>query len=411
MKRYAITVLVILTTSIHAADWPEWRGPNRDGISTETGLLKAWPEDGPKLVWRIDKIGGGYSTPSVVGDRLYVLGSEGRNDEFVRALNTEDGSVVWSTRIGKVGLPDQKPPYPGSRSTPTVEGDRLYVFGSDGDIACLERGNGKIVWHRNVQTDFGGKPGRWAYAESPLIDGDRVVITPGGKDAVMAALEKATGKTIWTTSIPEAEEASFSGVAISHASGRKQYVQFLRHGLMGVDEETGELLWRYRRTAEGSPSNIPTPTRHGDYIYNATKRGGGALLKIDLEGYPIVTEVYHGTKLPTHLGGSVLLEGHLYGTTASAVVCTEFTTGALKWTDRSVGAASVFYADGMLYLNGEEGEIALVEATTEAYRERGRFTPPGMPEAKGKLWTYPVVANGKLYLRFADVVWCYDVGG
>lgn len=405
-----VVVFGLLAGESGAGDWPGWRGPNRDGVSEETGLLSTWPENGPDLVWRVDVAGKGYSTPSVVGDRVYLMGSEGRDREFVQALDARDGSVVWSTHVGNVGLPDQDPSYPGSRSTPIVDGERLYVFSSDGDVACLERASGKVVWTRNVREEFGGKPGRWAYSESPLVDGDRVVVTPGGQAAVMVALDKRTGETVWTTSIAEAEDAAFSSIAISNASGKKQYVQFLKGGLLGVDAETGEVLWRYHRTAEGSPANIPTPLIQGDTVYNATHRAGGALLKIDLDGDPVVTEMYFGSKLPVNLGGSILTQGHLFGTTRSALVCTEFETGELKWTDRSVGPASVFYAEGHVYLASEDGEVALVAATPTAYVEKGRFTLPNPPvRGDSKIWAYPVVANGRLYIRDVNVVWCYDV--
>ena len=208
MKQSGLVTLLALSLltsgTVNAGDWGAWRGPARDGVSKEMGLRQSWPEGGPKMVWRVDQMGGGYSTPSIVGDRVYLLGNEGMDNEYVRALKVEDGSIVWSTRIGKVGLPDQKPSYPGSRSTPTVDGEKIYAFSSDGDLACLERSTGKVVWSRNVQADFGGQPGRWAYAESPLVDGDVVVITPGGQQSAMVALHKATGKTSWTTSLGEA---------------------------------------------------------------------------------------------------------------------------------------------------------------------------------------------------------------
>ena len=177
-----------------AADWPQWRGPQRDGISKETGLLHEWPGDGPKLLWQVGEIGTGYSTPSVVGQRIYLLGNTGTEDEFVKVLSVKDGSGVWSTRIGKVGMPNQQPSYPGARSTPTVDGDVLYALGSDGDLACIELGGGKIRWQKNVQTDFGGQPGIWAYSESPLVDGDAVVCTPGGAEAALIAPTRKQGR-------------------------------------------------------------------------------------------------------------------------------------------------------------------------------------------------------------------------
>ncbi|HET6647053.1 MAG TPA: PQQ-binding-like beta-propeller repeat protein, partial [Pyrinomonadaceae bacterium] len=180
-----------------SSDWPQWRGPQRDGVSKETGLLKQWPKEGPKLVWQVNDLGDGYSTPSVVGDRIYLMSNQGMENEFVQARSTKDGKPIWTTRIGNVGNPNQNPPYPKARSTPTVDGKFIYALGSDGDIACLETGTGKIRWQKNIRKEFGGQPGEWAYAESPLVDGDVVVVTPGGAEATIVALNKKTGALIW----------------------------------------------------------------------------------------------------------------------------------------------------------------------------------------------------------------------
>src|SRR5438093_13087724 len=197
-----------------ASDWPQWRGPQRDGVSPETGLLKEWPKDGPALRWKVADVGSGYSTPAVVGDRLYLLANEGLDNEFVRALSVKDGKRAWSTRLGKVGNPQQKPNFPAARSTPTVEGELLYSLSSDGDLACLESGAGKVRWQKNLRADFGGKPGEWAYSESPLIDGDALVCTPGGSEATLVALNKRTGQTLWKCAVPESDEAAYASAVI-----------------------------------------------------------------------------------------------------------------------------------------------------------------------------------------------------
>ena len=189
-----------------AKDWPQWRGPNRDGISQETGLLKDWPAGGPKLLWQQKEAGSGYSTPAIVGDRIYALGNKGMDDEFVVAFDVKDGKQIWSTTIGKVGA-NQGPQYPGARSTPTVQGDVLYAFGSDGDLACLETATGKVRWKKNVRTEFSGKTGNWAYCESLIVDGDVVYCSPGGTDAAVVALNKKTGDVIWKCALPEGDTA------------------------------------------------------------------------------------------------------------------------------------------------------------------------------------------------------------
>lgn len=401
--------MLLVATSVRAADWPQWRGPNRDGLSKETGLLKEWPAAGPRLVWQATDLGQGFSTPAVVGDRIYVLGNEGLDDEFVEARATNDGKRVWQTRLGKVGNPQQRPNYPAARSTPTVDGPWLYALGSDGDLACLATATGEPRWQKNLRTEFGGKPGEWAYAESPLVDGDVLVCTPGGSDATLVALDKKTGEEIWRSAI--GDEAAYASVIIVETGGTRQYVQFLAKGLVGVDAKTGKLLWRYDRTAEGSSANIPTPTAANGHVYSGAGRSGGGLVKLVAAGGSIAAEEqYFDRSLPTAIGGTVVLGDSLYGTNNQALMCVDFASGDVKWQDRSIGPASICFADGHLYLHGENGAVALVEATPEAYREKGQFSPPGQPDrGRAKAWAYPVVAGGRLYIRDMNSLWCYDI--
>lgn len=380
----------------------------------ETGLLQEWPTEGPKLNWKVDDAGSGYSTPAVVGGRVYLLGNEGLENEFVAAINASDGKRIWTTRIGNVGNPKQNPSFPAARSTPTVEDAFLYALGSDGDVACLETKSGKLVWQKNLRADFGGKPGEWAYAESPLVDGDTLVCTPGGSDATLVALHKKTGATLWKCALPEGDHAAFASAVINEAGGMKQYVQLLEKGLAGVDARTGKLLWRYGKAVSVYGANIPTPLASGDIIYCASAGTGGGAVKLKAGNGKIdVEQLYFESKLPTAIGGAVKVGDYLYGTTGQALLCIEFRTGQIKWEDRALGAASICYADGRLYLHGENGSVALVEASPEAYREKGRFTPPGQPKRASQMekpWAYPVVANGRLYIRDHDALWCYDVG-
>lgn len=393
------------------ADWPQWRGPHRDGVSAETGLLQQWPKDGPKQIWHMQDIGDGYSTPSVVGDRIYLQSNRGMDNEFVQALGVKDGQPVWTTRLGNVG-PNDGPKYPGARATPTVDGDRIYALGSDGDLACLDTATGKMQWHKNLRTDFNGQPGRWAYAESPLVDGDVVVCTPGGSEATLVALKKSDGKPVWKSAIPGGDKAAYSSIIIVEAGGIKQYVQFLEKGVVGVDAKTGKFLWRYGHTAEGSPANIPTPVAHNGMVYSATGRGGGGLVKLTVEDGDIeAKQVYASKGLPTSLGGAVEVDGLLYGTTGQGMVCADFDTGDQKWQARGIGAGAVCYADGRIYVHGENGDVALVAATGDSYQEKGRFSPADQPDrGRSKAWAYPVVAGGRLYIRDMSSLWCYDIG-
>jgi outer membrane protein assembly factor BamB len=409
-------LLVALCLIAVAADWPQWRGPQRTGISEETGLLKEWPKEGPKLLWQQKDIGKGYSTPSVVGDRLYLQSNIGMDNEFVQALSVQDGKQIWNTKLGRVG-PNKGPQYPGARSTPTIDGDWLFALGSDGDLVCMEAATGKEQWRKNLRKDFDGKMGFWAYSESPLIDGDVLVCTPGGENAALVALNKKTGELIWKAVVPAGGEAAYSSAIVVETSGVKQYVQFLQKGVVGVEAKTGKLLWRYGETAKGSAANIPTPVAHEGMVYTATGQGGSGLVKLKAADGAVVAEpVYFNKKLPNAIGGVVQVGNYLYGTNLQGLQCVEFATGKVKWQDKCVGPGSLCVADGCLYVRGEtKGDVALVEATSEAYREKGRFTPPDQPNYTGKpfsspkAWVYPVVANGRLYLREQGLLWCYDI--
>jgi outer membrane protein assembly factor BamB len=411
---FIFTSLLILRAcaDAHADDWPQWRGPQRTGISQEKGLLREWPPAGPKLLWHVKDLGGGFSTPAVVGDRIYLLNNTGLQDESVLCLSVADAKTLWSTRLGRVGNPTQQPNYPATRSTPTVDGDALYALGSDGDLACLETASGKLRWTKNLRKEFGGEPGIWAYAESPLIDGDVLLCTPGGKTATIVALNKKTGDPIWKCALPTGDQAAYASALVADTAGVRQYIEFVQKGLVGVEAKTGKPLWRYEHTAQGSAANIPTPVVQGDYVYSAAGQSGCGLVKLSPgEGGSInAEEVYFNKQLPNAIGGAILLGDELYGTNSRGLVCANFKTGDVKWSDKSIGSASLCYVDGCLYLHGENGEVALVEATAQGYHEKGRFTPPDQPDrGKAKAWAYPVIANGRLYLRDLGVLWCYDV--
>ena len=405
--------LLLHCSSACAYDWPQWRGPQRNGISKETGFRKEWPKQGPSLVWRTSDIGRGYSTPAIAGERLYIMGSEGTDNEFVEALSLKDGKKIWSTRLGTVGIPKQQPNFPTARSTPTVDGAVLYALGSDGDLACVETASGRVKWKKSLRTDFGGKPGHWAYAESPLIDGDTLVCTPGGSEATLLALNKNTGDVLWKCPLPEKDDAAYSSPIVVEAAGVRQYVQLLQKGLVGVDAKTGKFLWRYAKPVSVYDANIPTPVAGDDVIYVGSAGTGGGAVKLQAKNGGVQAEsLYFSPKYPTAIGGAVKVGNYLYGTTGQALQCVEFTTGQVKWEERSVAPGSLCYADGLLFVHGEDGDVALVEASPEGYKEKGRFTPPDQPaklNAMEKAWAYPVAVNGRLYIRDHNTLWCYAV--
>jgi outer membrane protein assembly factor BamB len=365
----------------------------------------------------VNDIGDGYSTPSVVGTRIYLMSNRGMDNEFVQALSTVDGKVIWSTRVGNVGNPDQNPPYPKARSTPTVDGDFVYALGSDGDLTCLEARSGKIRWQKSLRKEFNGEPGEWAYAESPLVDGDVVVVTPGGTQATMVALNKKTGAVIWKSAVPGGDPAGYASAIVVQSGGRKLYVQFLSKGLVGVDAKTGQFLWRYAEVAKG-PAQYFSPVERDGYIYGGALGVGGGLVRLKADGGGVAAEqVYFARGLPNGLGGAVAVGDYLYGTNIATgeFVAAEFITGKLKWKSETLGRVSIAYADGLLYLHGVNGDVMVAEATPDGYREKGRVTPPNQPKHKQagefaeQAFAHPVIADGKLYIRDLESLWVYDI--
>ncbi len=397
-------------------EWPGWRGPGRDGISKETGLLKKWPKDGPPLAWRATGLGDGYSSVSVAGGRIFTMGNVGK-DERVIALDEKDGKEVWSVAIG----PAQRVDYSGPRATPTLDGELLYTLGVGGDLVCLETAGGKERWRKNLRTDFGGHRPNWGFAESPLVDGDRVLATPGGKDATIVALKKASGELIWKAKVPagnrrsafetrgeESDGAQYSSSIKAPAPGGDEYIQLLRTGVAGVSAKDGKFLWRYNKPANGT-ANISTPIFHDNFVFAATGYGtGGGLVKLTAaDGGVKAEEVYFVHEMQNQHGGMILVGEHLYGFDEGTLRCLEFKTKKQAWEARSVGKGSLVFADGHLYARSESGPVALVEATPQAYVEKGRFQQPD--RSKENAWPHPVVAGGKLYLRDQDLLLVYDV--
>ena len=403
----AVVAFTALVGTSPAADWPQWQGADRTNISKETGLLKSWPKEGPPLLWTARDIGGGYCTPSVTLGKVFGMGFRD-NDEVVWALDETTGKEVWSTRIAEksegFGYSE------GSRGTPTIDGDRLYTLGVNGDLVCLDVAGGSPVWHKNLKKDFGGGRPGWGYCESPLIDGDKIICTPGGKKTIVA-LNKKTGDVIWESGIHQGKEndqAHYSSVVVAEIGGLRQYVQFLKGGVVGVDAADGKFLWRYNAPANGT-ANCSTPIVRGGFVFAASSYGtGGGLAEIVLtDGKWEAKKVYFDKSMQNHHGGIVLVDGHLFGEGSGRLRCLDFRTGEVAWESPKPGKGSITFADGMLYYRNESGPMVLVEASTKQYTEKGRFTPPD--RSKKNTWPHPVIANGKLYLRDQDVLHCYDV--
>lgn len=410
---FVLSVLLLSAAWAWTQDWPQWRGMNRDGHSMEMGLLKQWPKEGPKLLWQIDDLGSGYATPSVSSGRIYLMSNKGLEDEFVNALDVKDGKELWSTRIGKVGNPNQNPNFPAARSTPTVDGALVYALGSDGDLVCLESATGKVRWHKSLRKDFGGLAPTWAYSESPLVDGNVLVCTPGGNISTIVALDKRSGETIWESAVPGGGMAGYASLIIANIGSIKQYIAYLASGLVGVEAKTGRFLWRYEKNKGALGMSIQTPVFGDNFVYSGANRVGGAAVKLNAsQGTVTAEEAYFDTKLPTAIGGTVLVGDYLYGSSQTNVMCVELRTGRIKWTARSIAPVSFCYADGLFYLHSEDGDVALIEASPEAYGELGRFTPPNQPKHSNpmeKAWAYPIIADGRLYIRDLNILWCYDI--
>ncbi len=405
------TLLSLFTlTSLAAAsegDWPQWRGPNRDNLSTETGLLRQWPATGPKLVWKATGIGGGFSSVSLVGNRIYTMG-DGPDDLFVHALDRDTGKIAWST---KVGLPGGHKNYPGPRGTPTVDGGALYVLTQHGDLICLDAAKGSVRWRKNTERDFGGAMmSGWRWSESPLVDGDKVVCTPGGPQGTVVALNKQTGALLWRSK-EWTDKAAYSSLVPVEIGGVRQYVQLTGASVGSVAAASGKLLWRADRP--GKTAVIPTPVYKDGLVFVTSGYNIGCnLFKISGSGNVFKAEqIYANTDMAVHHGGIVLVGDHVYGQSGRGdLTCMELKSGKVAWTDRSVGKGSIAYADGHLYVRSEsKGEVALVEATPGGYKETSRFTQP--ERTTRMAWPHPVIAGGKLYLRDQDKLFCYDVKG
>jgi len=399
-------------------DWNRFRGPQGDGICGETGLLAKWPASGPKLLWKLEGLGMGYSSVTIVDGKLFTMGDReagGKKSQFVIAYDATTRRELWATRVGG-------PHRDGSRCTPTIDGDRLYAIGTDGVLVCCNVADGKLLWSKNFSKDFGGKMmSGWRWSESPLVDGDKVLCTPGGRAAAMVALNKTTGAVIWKCRAPNLgkkgkDGAGYSSIVISNAAGVKQYVQLFGRGVFGVEAETGKFLWGYNRVANGT-ANITSPVVCGEYVFASTQYNtGSALLKLSRDGDGVkAEEVWWLGKdqFQNHHGGVLLIDGHLYGGTnknGGPPTCIEMKTGKIVWQKQAPakGSAAYLHADGRFIVRYESGPVTLVEASPQGHKIVSTFTPP---KGKGPAWPHPVIHDGKLYLRHGDILLCYNVKG
>ncbi len=401
-------VLINLTFGLASAQekgWNQWRGPDHTGKSYSANLLPSWPESGPKLLWRIDTLGEGFSNFSFLGDTMFTMGDKDGKCKAI-ALNCKDGQILWETPIGEAAAPGR---YVGPKSTPATDGERVYVLGQLGDAAALDVKTGEIVWEFNVAEKLGSKIGSpWGYATSPILDGDQLIYTIGGSVGFLVSLDKKTGEKIWQSEELK-EDGSYASAVPVDFDGVHQYIVHSNFGLAGIDAKDGKLLWRVDRPRRVAICSDLMPV--GNFIVASSAYGEG------LNGYDIkksgntfeVSELYADKRLENHHGGIVSVGDYVYLLTNRELVCLNVKTGETAWSNRSVGKGSITVADGKLIVRseGSDGTIALVEASPEAYKEISRFNQPDRSDKNS--WTYPLIVDGKMYIRDQGVLFCYSL--
>ena len=400
----SLLVLTSLASPALALDWPQWRGPDRTGVSKETGLLKAWPAGGPARLWMFENAGKGYSAPAIVAGKYFTIGT--RDD--AEALFILDANTGKEIRVAKIGSILENKWGDGPRGTPAVDGDRVYALSGTGDLVCISIADGKVLWKVTMKS-LGGSIPNWGYTESVLVDGNKVLCTPGGGKGTVAALDKMTGKVIWQSADIK-ELAHYSSIVPATINGTPQYVQRNEKSVFGLAANDGRLLWQ--TDFPGRTAMIPTPIVSGNEVYVTAGYGTGCKM-VRIEADNKVTVVYENKVAKNHHGGFVKIGEFLYGHGDPQWICQNFKTGEEVWGTRAFKKGAVTAAEGMLYcLEEDTGTVALVEASPAGWKEISRFTPSPASKIRsesGKRWTHPVISNGKLYLRDQDLIYCYDV--
>lgn len=393
-----------------AADWTQFRGPGRDDISPETGLLKQWPAGGPQLAWKLTGIGSGYSGVSTAAGRIYTMGDVDGASQVI-AIDAATHKIVWKAKIGQAGTGSRGNGYPGPRCTPALDGALLYVLNQYGDLVCLQTADGKEVWRKNLSSDFHGKMmSGWDYSESPLVDGDNVVCTPGGTEGSVVALNKKTGATVWRSAEVK-DNSAYSSLVPVEFGGVRQYIQLSNQSVYAVAAKDGKLLWRAPRP--GKTAVITTPVFKDGIVFVTSSYGiGCSAFKVTAEGGAFKAEgLYSNKDMANQHGGMVLVGDYLYGFSdlGRKLRCLELKTGKVVWEDASVGKCSLTFADGNFIVRAEAGPgtIGLVEATPAGYKEKGRFDQPD--RTKLNSWPHPVVSDGKLFIRDQDTLLVYSL--
>jgi outer membrane protein assembly factor BamB len=422
--RYSLFLYASFCALVAGSDWPQWRGPDRSDVSQEDKLLERWPAGGPSLLWTYANTGVGYSGPAVVGKRLFIMGARGPT-EYLIALDTATGKETWTLAIGPTFTFKSNNWGDGPRGTPTVDDGRVYALGGQGELVCAEASSGKEMWRISLPGDLGGEispagggPEKigWGFCESPLVDEHQVICTPGGSRGTFASLDKLTGKVIWR-STELTDPATYASIVSADIAGHKQHVQMTDRGAVGVDSASGKLLWRYLRKPSYPGIVIPTPVIQGDRIYTTAGDGAGCdLIRISAKGDRLEAAKIYCNKVMVNQHGGVLLDGPcIYGySEGKGWVCQAFATGKMVWSEkRKLGRGSLTAVKGQLICVAEsDGTTVLIQASPSGWQESGRLKPPvesKLRQPSGKFWTHPVVANGCLFLRDQELLFCYDL--
>ncbi|HUS36522.1 MAG TPA: PQQ-binding-like beta-propeller repeat protein [Verrucomicrobiae bacterium] len=394
------------TAAARAIDWPQWRGPNQDGVSPETGLLQDWPASGPRLVWDVTGVGNGYSAVSTAGDRIVTSG-EVNGQSSVICLSAKDGKEVWAEPIGKTGTAGCCNAG-GPRTTPTINGNVVFAISQFGEVAALNLKDGKEVWKKDLIRDFGGQRPEWGFSSAPVVDGNNVILTAGSAQGTVVALDKKTGNKVWQSS-ELTDGAHYSSLVVATIDGVKQYIQLTDKSLVGINPADGKLLWRADR--KGATAVIPTPVVFGNLVYTTSGYAIGCnCFEVKKNGNKFeATELWNNKQMVNHHGGVIRVGPNVYGHSDSkGWTCQDIKTGNVLWQDKSFGKGSIAYADNRFVLRTEDrGTLALIEASPAGYKEHGKFEQPN--RSKEKAWAHPVISNGKLYIRDEDHLLCYDL--
>ncbi|MBO35558.1 MAG: polyvinylalcohol dehydrogenase [Verrucomicrobiales bacterium] len=400
----SITAISITINAV-AIDWPQWRGPNRDGVNPEKNLLDEWPEEGPKILWRAKGVGAGYSSLAVAKGIIYTLGDL-EDACYLIALNTT-GKTLWKTRIGEPGGHRK---YPGPRSTPTVADGKVYALGQQGDLICADAKTGKETWRVNVAKDFGGEMmSGWRWSESPLVDGGQILITPGGTQGAVVALNKDNGKEIWRCK-DFRDRAGYSSLIIREFGGIRQYIQLTGESVAGIDAKTGKLLWQAPR--KGRTAVVSTPIFDKGHLFVTSAYSVGCNgFKVSYDGNSFKAEqIYQhagGAGMANHHGGVVRVGEYVYGSNGNQLSCIHLATGKVMWNERSAGKGAIVVVDNKIILRTERGPVSLVELNPKAYKEISSFEQPD--RTRSRAWSHPVVSDGVLYLKDQDTLFAYDL--